>query len=388
MRYGRVAVAATHDGNANADEGTVAMVFGMSVYEACAYFLLYAFLGWVVEVAYHAVAVGKVVNRGFLNGPLCPVYGFGMLAVIAMGNAVSARGGVAAPETTPVWLLFLGGMALATAIELVAGWLLDKLFHTRWWDYSDKPLNLHGYICLEFSLIWGIAIVLVVRELHPLVGQLTTHVIPERVGWPVMGVLYAVLLVDVVVSVATAHGMDRRLHELDRLRAAMLVPSDAMSKVIATGTMRTAQHAQEQRLQMTLAADELRDRADRDRDEIVEKVDGVREHLEEKADASREAVRDLRDAEEERARARAAGADLAEAQRAYRRRYHELMDSLAAHRVAGSGRLVAAFPHMKRDGDVRFGGADGILQELRAQLERRARPDATGRPETGDRADS
>ena len=134
------------------------MICGMTYFQICLYFLFYSFGGWVVEVIFHAVALGKVINRGFLNGPVCPVYGFGVLSVFALLNTIQSGGHVMSEG-----MIFVFGFVLATLVELIAGWLLDVCFHARWWDYSDKPLNFHGYICLEFSLIWGLAIVMVVK---------------------------------------------------------------------------------------------------------------------------------------------------------------------------------------------------------------------------------
>ena len=125
------------------------MICGMTYFQICLYFLFYSFGGWVVEVIFHAVTLGKVINRGFLNGPVCPVYGFGVLSVFALLNTLQSGG-----HQMSEGMIFLFGIVLATAVELVAGWLLDVCFHARWWDYSNKPLNFHGYICLEFSLIW------------------------------------------------------------------------------------------------------------------------------------------------------------------------------------------------------------------------------------------
>ena len=92
------------------------------LYYILAYFLLYSFLGWCLEVAFHAVTMGKIVNRGFLNGPLCPIYGFGMTAVI-----LTLR-----PVEDNLFLLFTGGTVFATLIELIGGFVLLKLFHMRW----------------------------------------------------------------------------------------------------------------------------------------------------------------------------------------------------------------------------------------------------------------
>ena len=145
------------------------MICGMTYYQIFWYFLIYSFGGWVIEVIFHAVALGKVVNRGFLNGPVCPVYGFGVLSVFAMINTLQSSG-----YQMSDGMIFLFGIILATVVELIAGWLLDVCFHARWWDYSDKPLNFHGYICLEFSIIWGLAIVLVVKVFQKYVENHTS----------------------------------------------------------------------------------------------------------------------------------------------------------------------------------------------------------------------
>ena len=110
------------------------------------YFFLYAFLGWCAEVAFAAVTTRQLVNRGFLNGPQCPIYGFGMVALLV----------VLGPWRQNLPAVFFGSMVLATLVELVGGWLLYRLFHTRWWDYTDQRWNLGGYICPKFSLLWGL----------------------------------------------------------------------------------------------------------------------------------------------------------------------------------------------------------------------------------------
>lgn len=107
-------------------------VLGLTFYELLWYFAIYSFLGWCMEVVFCTVRTGKLVNRGFLNGPVCPIYGFGMVIVLAVLGRFSDN----------VALLFFGGMALTSALELAGGWALKRFFHTTWWDYSDKPMNL------------------------------------------------------------------------------------------------------------------------------------------------------------------------------------------------------------------------------------------------------
>ena len=97
------------------------MLFGFTFYQIAAYFLIYSCLGWCVEVAWAAVRRGVLVNRGFLNGPVCPIYGFGMLALLF----------ALTPLLDNNVLLFVGGVIIPSAIELAGGWLLYKVYHTR-----------------------------------------------------------------------------------------------------------------------------------------------------------------------------------------------------------------------------------------------------------------
>ena len=114
-----------------------------NIYQALWIFIIYAFLGWCSEVAFAAVNKGKFVNRGFLNGPVCPIYGVGMLIVVLCLWSLRDR---------PL-LLFLGSALLTTALEFVTGFVLEKFFHDKWWDYSDMPFNIKGYVCLKFTVV-------------------------------------------------------------------------------------------------------------------------------------------------------------------------------------------------------------------------------------------
>ncbi|MBR2765738.1 MAG: hypothetical protein IKE03_07145 [Blautia sp.] len=211
------------------------MICGMTYYQILLFFVLYSFLGWCVEVAFHAVKVHRVINRGFLNGPVCPVYGFGVIAVFATVNMITARR-EASGEDMNLVILFLIGMGLATLVELIGGYALDRFFHARWWDYSRQPLNFHGYICLKFSLIWGAAIVLVVKIFHPLVGGRCSVLLPERIGWWILAFMYVVYLADFIVSVMIMLQLNREIQELDEIRSSMRRLSDSITMTIGEGT--------------------------------------------------------------------------------------------------------------------------------------------------------
>ena len=108
-------------------------------------FFVYGFLGWCTEVAYAAVKQGKFVNRGFLNGPICPVYGIGVGVVVQFLT----------PVENNIVLLYISSTILVTVIEGITGFLLEKIFHNKWWDYSDQPFQLFGQICLPFTILFS-----------------------------------------------------------------------------------------------------------------------------------------------------------------------------------------------------------------------------------------
>lgn len=198
----------------------------LSLYEIFAYFFVYSFLGWVTEVAYHAIKTGKFVNRGFLNGPVCPIYGVGVVVILLiLGDWVSKP-----------WLVLLVGILLPTAIELVTGWALETFFHNKWWDYSDRKFNFKGYICPEFALLWGLAVLLVVEVIHPGVAFLA-GLLGEIAGDIVLAILGVLFLSDLVITVMQVLRLNRRLAELDEIATKMRFPAEKIGERVAEATL-------------------------------------------------------------------------------------------------------------------------------------------------------
>ncbi len=212
------------------------MIFGMTYYRVCWYFLCYSFLGWVLEVVFHAVTQGKVVNRGFLNGPVCPIYGFGVLSIFSLTGYLDQSG-----MQINDFYLFMAGMILSTTIELIAGWMMDRCFHAKWWDYSKRPFNFRGYICLEFSMIWGACVLLVVRVMQIYVKNHELIRSESKYGWYLLLALYAIYLSDVIVTVLTIRGFNRNLRQLDGIQKDMRFISDHLSKQVGEKTLSAMQ---------------------------------------------------------------------------------------------------------------------------------------------------
>lgn len=186
-------------------------------------FLLYSFLGWCSEVIFAAATYGKFINRGFLNGPVCPIYGYGILMVAILLEPIS--------ENMP--LLFLGSAVLTSAVEFLVGWGSEKLLHVRLWDYRRQPFNLGGYVCLKFSLLWGLACVFIIRLVHPAVYALVCK-IPHVPGVILACVFSAIFVADLVVTMIEALKLPRRLRPSTTWRSASARPRTSSARSCPT----------------------------------------------------------------------------------------------------------------------------------------------------------
>lgn len=166
-------------------------------------FFFYCFCGWVWESCYVSVCQRHWVNRGFLRGPLLPIYGSGAIIILFATLPVAGN----------LWLVWLLGMLAATALEYVTGDMMERLFKVRYWDYSQHKFNLNGHICLSSSIAWGFFSILLVRFIHPPIARLLGDV-PSWLVDPLALVLTAAFTVDVVQSVQAALDLKETLTRL------------------------------------------------------------------------------------------------------------------------------------------------------------------------------
>ena len=240
-------------------------------------------------------------------------------------------------------------------------WALYKLYHTRWWDYSDFPFNIGGYICLEFSLLWGVGTLVVMRIVHPVVAGLV-DMVPPFVGFVVMCVLYAVYAADVVVTAFAASGLAKTLDAMEQLADSIHAVSDAMTQLLGTTTLNADQKLDEQRLQLKLAAAEAREAAPEKR-ALRETLAAVRAKTEEAREAAKRA------------------SEIAKLNTAELLRLEQLTEELQARsdemqaqllrtpRIVGPRRMLRAFPGLKH------GVKKTTLKALRLGLARRESPE-------------
>lgn len=222
------------------------------------YFFIYAFLGWCVEVIFAALKEGRFINRGFLNGPLCPIYGFGVVTVVNFLKPVQDN----------LFLLFIGSVFITSAIELITGFVLEKIFHQKWWDYSEVPFNIGGYICPLFSLMWGIACLVVVDQIHPMIVDLVDF-IPETASIIILIILTSVLVIDLVATVKTIFKLNKKLEIIEELSAMIRKTSDELGENLATGV-----------IALSVKKDELEEMAEQKKEEIEEKINKTKKTVE------------------------------------------------------------------------------------------------------------
>lgn len=174
-------------------------------YEYAIWLVFYSVVGWVYETVVCSVEQRKLVMRGFLNGPYCPIYGFGAIIDLLVIGWIK----------NPV-LLFLAGATLACLLEYFTAWLLEVFFHAKWWDYSEMKFNIKGRVCALGAVVFGLFAVFLVKFVQPLVVRQTAN-LPEVFQILLAVVLLAVLLLDTTVTVIQLTAFNVKLKGLQKI---------------------------------------------------------------------------------------------------------------------------------------------------------------------------
>lgn len=171
------------------------------------FFYIYCFFGWIIESTYVSVCTGNWVNRGFMRGPVIPIYGTG--AVIVLFAVIPFR-------TSPI-LVFIVGTVAASILEFVTGFVMERIYKVRYWDYSDKPFNLCGYICLFNSLCWGVLSILLIYLVHSWVEKGVLF-LNDMVLLSIDSGISSLFIVDLFNSSTTAVELKRMLANSQKLK--------------------------------------------------------------------------------------------------------------------------------------------------------------------------
>ena len=151
--------------------------------------MIYSVIGWIYESTICSIGQRKLINRGFLNGPYCPIYGAGAVLVLLVLGRIQ----------NPV-LLFFAGAVLTCSLEYLTSWLMEKLFHARWWDYSKRKFNIGGRVCLIGAIVFGAFSVVLILVLHPWVKSLTDRLTDTALTW-ICAILFIGIVSDLIVTV-------------------------------------------------------------------------------------------------------------------------------------------------------------------------------------------
>lgn len=197
-----------------------------SLYQLWAYFFIYAFLGWITEVIFATLKTGKFINRGFLNGPVCPIYGTGLVIVLL----------ILTPIQNNLIYLFISSLLLTTFLEFITGFIMEKFFHQKWWDYSKEPFNIKGYVCLRFAVLWGLACVFVIRLIQPLINDFI-NLFNIKLGLIIEICLFTIFLMDIVITIIQLVQHGKNLLLINKVTNDMRKPSDAIGKKVSKATL-------------------------------------------------------------------------------------------------------------------------------------------------------
>ena len=188
-----------------------------------------------MESIYCSLAKRKWINRGFLTGPMCPIYGTGAVAFLICLSPIKESYAIS-PVLKPV-LLFIVGIIVADIVEFITSVLMEKLFHARWWDYSDRKFNIQGRICLRNSLYWGIATLVFLYIVPPPVEEIIS-MIPANIVYIILGLIFSVFLADLINAVRTALDI-RKL--MDKMRSMKDTIEQKMAEFQQSVSKRTEQ---------------------------------------------------------------------------------------------------------------------------------------------------
>lgn len=178
----------------------------MNLLHLMTYLILYSFAGWLLESVSKTVEQRKLVNSGFLYGPFCPIYGFGAIIMILCLSSL---------KQNPI-LLFIVSFFVLSIWEYIVGIILEKIFKTKYWDYSHLKFNIQGRVCLKNSLYWGILGLLFIKYIHPFIESYTL-LIPNSLLFYINTIILIAIIVDLIISSISISSFDTTVSKLNEL---------------------------------------------------------------------------------------------------------------------------------------------------------------------------
>lgn len=182
---------------------TIVLFNNLDLYSLLYYFFIYSALGWVMETTLVSVREHRFVNRGFLTGFYCPIYGVGMCSIYILCSLFAKY----------PFEIFIIGMFFATTLEYFTSWIMEVIFKATWWDYSHLRFNLHGRVCLRISFAWGLLAVVFIQFIHPFIAQLVAT-IPFRIGSLLLYLIILWVWIDIAFSIYSAFNLKNKFSSI------------------------------------------------------------------------------------------------------------------------------------------------------------------------------
>lgn len=272
---------------------------------------------------------GEYQNRGFLNMPICPIEGFGVIIMVVFFREIKDT----------YLLLFLASTAVCTAFELFVGWGMEKLFHARWWDYSHMKYNFKGFICLRNSLFFGFGCVICIHFVQPWLEMVIDR-IPVRIGQGFVLIMSVLIAIDTVISLLTVKKLNEKIKRVDEISKLMLAGSVKVGMKLASGTLKVKSGVDNVSEKVSDVRENVSGKVSDVRDSVVEKMTDVKVSVAEKVSDIRENVADYNSANMEKLKSE--------------------YERLLSEKDAATERLLKAFPRMK---SLRYSEALAAIKE-------------------------
>lgn len=299
-------------------------------YDVVWIFIIYAFIGWCTEVAYAALEKGVFVNRGFLNGPYCPIYGCGVLTVVV----------ILTPLKGNLLILYLGSFFLTSILEFITGFVLERAFHNKWWDYTDKPFNIMGYVCLKFSILWGFACTFIMLILHPIIYKII-QIIPHIFGILLLIVIMTAFAVDMIVTISSIIKFNKNLKLMDEIASKLKFISNEIGENVYENVM----EALEMKDEFIVTHEELLGEIGEKKEILTVGVDNIKTSVEYRKDRITGSVKNTVNETKDKFMEAAVGVKekLVKEKEELTVKYNQLYEK----KNPVVGRLMKAFPNMK-----------------------------------------
>ena len=256
------------------------------------YFYIYCFMGWIWETCYVSVRKKKFVNRGFMKGPLLPIYGSGALCILLVSE----------PFRGNYLLMALVGMAAATVLEYITGAVMEALFRVRYWDYSDEFLNLNGYVCLKSTLCWGVMTLGAVYGIHPPIAAFVER-LRENTVYMLDTVITVLAVADFATSFKAAWDFRGLLIRAEKLREEIRSIQERLEELshgMAESVQENLQELKERTVEVLQegrehTAEALQERRERTAEALQERRERTAEALQERRERTAEALQEKKE---------------------------------------------------------------------------------------------